>query len=105
MTVNEINTIITQQNAILLYFSHDQCSVCKVLKPKISQSITENFPKIALAFIDLKNDPQIAANFQVFTAPTILLFFEGKEHFRFVRNLSIEQFNKDIKRTYQLLFE
>ncbi|WP_255434152.1 co-chaperone YbbN [Carboxylicivirga sp. M1479] len=91
--------------AELKYFSHQRCSVCKVLKPKIEELLKAKFPKVKFEYVDIELEPSVAADHQVFTAPTILVFFEGKEYYRFARNLSIEQLESSISRPYQLLFE
>lgn len=94
-----------KSDAILLYFSHDACNVCKVLLPKVKELIADKFPKLEIEFIDIKNNPEQAAQFQIFAAPSILIFFEGKEYKRFSRNIGIKQLEEDIARPYQLLFE
>lgn len=92
-------------DALVLYFSHDACNVCKVLLPKAKQLIADKFPKVDLKFIDTKNQQELAAQFQVFTVPSILIYFEGKEYKRFSRNIGITQLEEAIARPYQLLFD
>ncbi|WP_430812111.1 MULTISPECIES: thioredoxin family protein [unclassified Carboxylicivirga] len=94
-----------KQENCLKYFSHDACSVCKVLFPKVKQLLEEDFPMMELIFIDLEKRPEEAARHQVFTAPTLLVFFEGKEYYRFARNVSLPQLKTAIERPYQLLFQ
>ena len=90
--------------ATLKYFSHDRCSVCKVLLPKVEQLLKKEFPQMHLEYVNIETDPEIAAQHQVFTAPTILVFFEDKEYYRFARNMSINQLKEAIERPYNLLF-
>ena len=92
-------------DAVILYFSHDTCNVCKVLLPKIKQLVADQFPKVELKFVDTKNEPEVAAQFQIFTVPSILIYFEGKEYQRFSRNIGLIQLEEAISRPYQLLFE
>ncbi|WP_430814487.1 thioredoxin family protein [Carboxylicivirga sp. RSCT41] len=89
----------------LKYFSHDRCNVCKVLKPKVKQLLSEKFPKMTFDYINIEEQPSIAAQYQVFTVPTLLVYFEGKEYYRFTRNVSLGQLTDAIQRPYQLLFE
>ena len=44
----ELKKAISENQAIILYFSGDNCSVCKVLKPKIETEVSKNFPKMKL---------------------------------------------------------
>ncbi len=90
--------------ATLKYFSHQDCNVCKVLMPKIQHLLNEEFPKMEFQYINVQEQPDVAASFQVFTVPTILIFFEGKEYYRFARNLSINQLKEAIERPYNMLF-
>ncbi|MCG8578415.1 MAG: thioredoxin family protein [Bacteroidales bacterium] len=90
---------------VLKYFSHSNCSVCKVLKPKVQLLLSEKFPKMNFEYVDIEKQPAIAAENQVFTVPTLLIYFEGKEYYRFARNVSIGQLKDAIERPYQLLYE
>lgn len=90
---------------VLKYFSHQRCGVCKVLKPKVEQMLEKNFPKMKFEYVDIENEPQVAAGHQVFTVPTLLIYFEGKEYYRFARNVSLGQLTEAIERPYKMLFE
>ena len=95
---------LREKEAILLgYFSTDSCNVCKVLKPKVAELIENEFPEIKLVYIKSDVFPEIAASFQIFAAPTILIFFEGKEFIRKSRNIGINELHLEISRPYSLL--
>lgn len=100
--LDELNKYISTQAAVLIYFSGQNCSVCKDLKPKIKNTISQNFPKIEI--YEVKSDlyKHIASSFSVFSIPTILVFFDSKEFKRYGRNISIYQFIEDLKRPYTL---
>lgn len=93
------------EQASLLYFTSPECHVCKVLKPKVRELIEKKFPKMTLHFINVKEEPNLAGQHQVFTVPVLLVFFEGSEFFRKARNISIFELEKEIGRPYALLFE
>ncbi|MCT4647706.1 MAG: thioredoxin family protein [Carboxylicivirga sp.] len=90
--------------AELKYFSHDRCSVCKVLLPKIKHLLRTEFPRMEFQYINIEEEPQEAAKYNVYSAPTILVFFEGKEYYRFGRSISLKQLDEAIRRPYRLLF-
>lgn len=90
--------------ALLGYFSTEACNVCKVLKPKVEELIQTEFPKIQLVYIKSDLYPEIAAQNQVFTAPTILVFFEGREYIRKSRNIGIGELHREIERPYSMIF-
>lgn len=97
--------IIANSQGILVYFSHEKCNVCKVLKPKIHNLLQTNFPKIEMFYSDTVLYPEVAAQNSIFTVPTILVFFNGKEFLRKSRNVGIEELRKEIERPYKLMFE
>jgi len=96
---------LIENQAVALYFTSPKCNVCKVLKPKVRELVEQKFPEMVLHFINIAENPVIAAEFQVFTVPVILIYFEGREYIRKVRNIGIIELEKEITRPYMLLFE
>ena len=93
------------EKAFLAYFSTEACNVCKVLKPKVETMVKDKFPKIKLVYIKSDLLPEVAAQNRVFAAPTILVFFEGREHIRKSRNIGIGELEQEIERPYFIIFE
>nr|MDA3780433.1 thioredoxin family protein [Bacteroidales bacterium] len=90
--------------AFLVYFSHEKCSVCKALKPKINLLLERKFPKMEMYYADTVVYPEIAAQNTIFTVPTIIAFFDGKESFRKSRNISMQELENILLRPYDLIF-
>ena len=103
-SLDEMIKLKEEESILLGYFSTDTCNVCKVLKPKVAELIENEFPEIKLVYIKSDVFPEIAAQFQVFVAPTILVFFEGKEFIRRSRNIGIDELRREISRPYSILF-
>ncbi len=103
-SLDEFQQQVNKQQAVLFYFSNDNCSVCKVLLPKVEELIKEEFPQMQTFYINTKNSADIAAQNRIFTVPTALIYFEGKSYFQFSRNFSLNQLKDAIKRPYQLIF-
>ena len=103
--IQDIQDKITREKALLLYFSSDSCSVCKVLRPKVEELLQNKFPQILAHYVDIEKSPVISGQFRIFTIPTILIFFEGKEQLRYSRNISMHQLEAAIERPYALVFE
>ncbi len=95
----------TQQPAALFYFSHEQCNVCKTLKPKVEEFMSENFPEIKLYYVDTVKHPDIAGQNRVFTNPVVLIFFDGREMHRFSRYFSLQQLYEAVAKPYEIIFE
>ena len=98
---NSINTGVP----VLVYFSGENCSVCKVLKPKIEEEVSKNFPKFELFEVKTDLDKEITSHFTVFSIPTTLIFFDKKEFRRIGRNMSVSLFIEELKRPYNLMCE
>ncbi len=103
LSIEEVNKIIREEIGVLFYFSTPTCNVCHALKPKISEAFQENFPKIKQYFIDSSLTPEIPANFNIFSVPTILVFLDGKEFARESRNVSVSQLIAKIDRPYSIM--
>ena len=100
----EILEILKTSKAVMLYFASTNCSVCQVLKPKIEDEISKKFSQIKQYYINSNQNLDIASFFNIFSSPTILVFFEGKEFKRYGRNISLDIFNSEIKRLYEMVF-
>ncbi len=103
--IQELQDKIAREKALVLYFSSDSCSICKVLKPKVTELLRDKFPLILAHYVDIEKSPVISGQFRVFSIPTILIFFEGKEQVRYSRNISLHQLEAAIERPYALIFE
>ena len=101
----QLNNLIQTNDAVLIYFSGENCSVCKVLKPKIEEEIKQNFPKMKICEVQTDLYKELTAYFMVFSLPTILVYFDKKEFKRYGRNISIPIFIEELKRPYNLICE
>ncbi len=102
-SLDEFNQL-KEEAALLAYFSTEACSVCKVLKPKVEAMVSAEFPEIKLAYVKSEVLPEVAAQNQVFAAPTILVFFDGREYIRKSRNVGVSELQEAIARPYELMF-
>ena len=103
--LQQIQNSIDTGEPVLVYFSGENCSVCKVLKPKIEEEVSKNFPKFQLYEVKTDLDKEITSHFTVFSIPTTLIFFDKKEFNRYGRNMSVALFIEELKRPYNLMCE
>lgn len=103
MIIDSINDTIDKNMAVMLYFTGKDCGVCNALKPKIKECFDTNFSDIKQIYIDTNSNQEVAASFNVFAVPTLLVFLDKKEFIRKSRNLSIELLIEEIKRPYQMM--
>jgi thioredoxin-like negative regulator of GroEL len=104
-TLDEVQSTIKNNIAVLLYFKTESCSVVEALEPKVDNLINSNLPEIKKFEIDLNMAPDVAAHFNAFVEPTILVFFDGKEFIRRSRTISILELENAILRPYELIFK
>ena len=104
-TISEFDQILSENDAVLAYFSTEICSVCHVLKPKVIEMVSDSFPKMKMVFVESDKLPELAAQNRVFTAPTVVVFFAGRETIRKSRAFGVDELRSEIERPYSLMFE
>ena len=102
--IDELEVLLQVENAVLVYFSTAECSVCKVLKPKVAALLDEYFPEMVPAYVAMDEAPEVAAQKRIFTAPTVAVFFAGKEYIRKSRSFSLDELKSEIERVYSRMF-
>ncbi len=72
------------QGLTLVDFFADWCGPCRMLAPVLDRVAKDVEGKANIAKLDIDNAQKIAAQFQVTSVPTLILFKEGKEVGRLV---------------------
>jgi thioredoxin-like negative regulator of GroEL len=103
-SIEEFEKFVAGNRAMLAYFSTNECNVCKVLKPKVEVLFEREFPKFRLCYVEINHLPELAAQNRIFIAPTIVIYFEGKEFVRKSRNFGISELREEVNRPYSILF-
>ncbi|MDD2382038.1 MAG: thioredoxin family protein [Mariniphaga sp.] len=103
-SLDEFNRLVQETPALLAYFSTDACNVCKVLKPKTGELIRSEFQQIETVYIKIDTLPEVAGQNQIFSVPTILVYFEGRETIRKSRHISLDELRNLIQRPYSIIF-
>lgn len=99
----ELEEVIGSTPAVAVYFSTPNCGVCHALLPKMEAMFSQNFPLIKFVHVQIDKTPDISGSHQVFTAPTLLIFFEGREFIRKARNMGVQEVYDQIERPYKML--
>lgn len=102
-TIEEIENIIKENLAVMVYFSAPTCNVCHALKPKLLEAIETNFKEFEIVSVDVSVDQEVAAHFSVFAIPTVLIFLDGREFLRKSRHMSVDEVIREIKRPYEIM--
>jgi len=93
----DFNAELNNTEIVLGYFSFQECSVCKVLKPKVKK-LLQDYPKVKFLYVDIHQHPEISGQLLVFAVPTIIIFYQGKEATRFSRHFSIQDLETALNR-------
>lgn len=62
------------ENPILVKFVAPHCPSCETLAPVLEQIVTDQAGKVHLVTIDMAEDPELAMELGVRSAPTVVLF-------------------------------
>ena len=103
-TIEEIENFIAKNPAALIYISAPNCNVCDVLKERVENVLGEKFPKLKMAEANSAQIPQISSKYNIFSAPTFLIFFDSKEFAREGRNVGLSPLSKKLEKVYNLFF-
>jgi thioredoxin-like negative regulator of GroEL len=104
-SISEFEELLANEDALLAYFSTESCSVCHVLKPKVIEMVSDSFPKVKMVFVESDKLPELAAQNRVFAAPTVIVFFAGRETIRKSRAFGVGELRSEIERPYSMMFD
>lgn len=84
---------------LLLYFSAEPCTVCHAMLPKLQKALlemedAEEGQDYHLFVIESEKHPEICGQLLVFTVPTLLIFWEGREVLRESRFMDLKQIKR-----------
>ena len=97
MTREEFEIELKNHPVLVTYFSHDECNVCKVLKPQVREIVSQ-FDEAEFLYVNTKESLEVAGQFMVFAVPTIILFYEGREAKRYSRHISLQDFKSFLEK-------
>ncbi len=103
-SLEETKEKISASRMTLLYITQPNCSVCQGLLPQIAQLLGD-FPAINAYQIDASEVPAIAGEYNIFTAPVILFFVDGKEYIREARFVETRKLHDRLHRIYKEIAE
>ncbi len=100
--MNDVLKTIETKSAVMLYLENNECNVCKILRQKIDLLFSTNFPKMHRIYTTLNEE--IIQDLNILSAPTIIIFFDGKEFLRFGKNDALDLIEQKLTRIYTLYF-
>ncbi|MFD0715792.1 thioredoxin family protein [Paenibacillus sp. GCM10027626] len=88
--LDQVINDITGDSLALLLIKTGQCGVCESVHVKISAMLND-FPAVSGSYVYIADVPDIAAHHLVLTAPTLLIFYRGKEVYRASRFIRFDE--------------
>ncbi len=95
----EFFKFIAPKKPIIIVFSTHGCSTCVPVKQKIET----NFKDLPTANVYLDEVKELSGELAIFNVPTVCIFLEGRELFRFVRVFSMDEIREKINRVMEYL--
>ena len=71
--------VLNSELPVLVDFWATWCGPCRMLAPTIAKIAEEQEGIIKVGKVDVDEEPGIAARFNIFSIPTIIVFKDGKE--------------------------
>lgn len=100
--IHEINEVIDTHDIAVIYFTGTACGACEVIKQKVER-ILERYPAITCREVNGENHLDVAARYQVFTLPHMILFVQGKETIRTGKHVDLRELENKINRYYEMM--
>jgi thioredoxin 1 len=75
VTSENFNEIITQNDFVIVDFWAPWCGPCKGFAP-VFEELSEKYPDIVFAKVNTEDQQQLAAEFQIRSIPTLMIFRE-----------------------------
>lgn len=95
--------LIKENEISIIYFTGSACGACEAIKGKI-EDIVGSFPKIVCREINGEEHIALAAAYNVFSLPIMILFINEKEFLRVGRNVNLLELKENIERYYNMIF-
>ena len=76
--INKDNFNEVQNGKVLLDFYADWCGPCRMVGPILEQIANEH-PEFSIAKINVDQEPELAAKFQVMSIPSLIVLENGQE--------------------------
>ncbi len=93
---------LQEQPLLLVLFGGAHCGVCQAIKPGIESLAAQRFARLALAYVDCEQTPDVCAQNGVFTLPVVKLYVQGRLSFEMARSFSLKELASRIERIYGL---
>ena len=96
-TYNDLLEVIKNEEKFLLYIKSEGCSVCVADFPKVKEIADKN--NFTSYYIQADEIPEAVGQLNLYSAPIVILFYDGKEIHRQARIIDFSELDYRIKQT------
>lgn len=100
----ELKQLIDEHDIVFILLSDMGCNVCLSIYPDI-EALEKKYSRIQFFSADPSQDQSMVGQFLVLVYPTILVYVDGKETYRFERLFSLEDINDKLLRLDSLYYD
>ncbi|WP_196892056.1 thioredoxin family protein [Aureivirga marina] len=100
----EYQEILENNDSVLIYFGTLSCGVSTSMEEKVQEMIGNKFPKMKFFYVNINFSEKLAATYNAFSEPTILVYFSGKEYVRKSRHFGLFELEEAIARIYKIFY-
>lgn len=98
--IYRLKEVVENNELSLIYIKALDCGLCSIMFDKID-ALCRRFDRLATACVELHVVPHVAGEFLVATAPTVLLFANGKEVHRQGTFINMQELEHVLTRWYE----
>ena len=103
-TAEKINEIISSEGIVVVLLSGLECNVCLSIMPDLEE-MGKRHPRVRMINADPSAVKELVGAFMVLVYPTLLVFVDGKETYRFERLFSLDDMEQKLSRMESLYFD
>ena len=95
----EFDSFISSKKPVIVVFSTHDCATCKPVKEKVEKKFTQ----VETAEVFLDDLAELAGRLSIFNVPTVCIYLESKELYRFIRVFSMDEIEEKLNRVLEFL--
>jgi len=97
-TVNFDSEVLQSTQPVLVDFWAAWCAPCRMLGPTVERLAEQYAGRVKVVKVDVDENQDLAARYQVFSIPTVVLFHNGREEQRWVGVRPQQAYAKELDR-------